>query len=67
MCEASTHALYIGVDGNCRLERNEVDPWSIVNSKPYLNYNKRPKRECEQYIPGNIAQANENFEALLLD
>ena len=44
-----------------------VDPnvWRIVEGKLYLNYNRSVQRKWDKDIPGHIAQANQNWPAVL--
>ncbi|MEM8604548.1 MAG: YHS domain-containing (seleno)protein, partial [Cyanobacteria bacterium P01_H01_bin.121] len=44
-----------------------VDPeaWRIVDGKLYLNFDQSVQRRWAQDIPGNIAQANANWPAVL--
>lgn len=43
----------------------DPDAWKIVDSKLYLNYDKRVQRSWERDIPGHIAKANRNWPNLL--
>lgn len=44
-----------------------IDPtaWKIVDGKLYLNYDARIQARWQQDIPGNIAQADQNWPAVL--
>jgi YHS domain-containing protein len=46
-----------------------ADPqaWKIVGGKLYLNYNPDVKKTWEQDVPGNIAKADANWPAVLLE
>jgi YHS domain-containing protein len=44
-----------------------IDPtaWKIVDGKLYLNYSQAIQQKWARDIPGNIAQANQNWPAVL--
>ncbi|MFK8185275.1 MAG: YHS domain-containing (seleno)protein [Phormidesmis sp.] len=43
----------------------EPTAWKIVDNKLYLNYDARIQRRWQQDIPGNIAQADQNWPGVL--
>jgi len=44
---------------------SDPDAWRIVDGKLYLNYSKSVQEKWQQDIPGNIAQADKNWPAVL--
>ena len=43
----------------------EVDQWSVVDGKLYLNYSRSVQRTWKQDIPGYIREANKNWPEVL--
>ena len=43
----------------------EVDQWSVVDGKLYLNYSRSVQRTWKQDIPGYIREANKNWPKVL--
>ena len=43
----------------------EVDQWSVVDGKLYLNYNRSVQRTWKQDIPGYIRTADKNWPGVL--
>lgn len=56
-----------GVAAQERLVKIEPDLWTIVDGKLYLNYNDEVQKRWEQDIEGHIAEADANFDKLLVD